>query len=50
MALDVNEAVNLFSTLFMISIWACGFIAITYMLSVLRLVGQNVKKIRFFKR
>jgi len=48
--LDVGSAVDLFMNLFTLSIWAAGFIMVAYMLSILKVVGQTVKKIRFGRR
>ena len=50
MSLDVNEAINLFGTLFELSLWAVGFIAVAYMLAVLRVFGQRVKQIKLTRR
>lgn len=50
MALEIGEAVSLFSTLFQLSMWAVGFIAIAYMLATLRVFGQRVRQIKLFRR
>jgi hypothetical protein len=46
MTINVGDAVDLFSMLFNLSIWAVGFIMVAYMLAILRILGQKVKEIR----
>jgi len=50
MALNINEAVDLFMTLFNLSIWAVGFIAVAYVLGIMRLLASRVKQLRLTKR
>ena len=43
--LQISEAVDLFSTLFQLSLWAAGIIAVGYVLAVVGVISQHFKKI-----
>lgn len=50
MVLNVDDAVALFRTMFDLSIWAVGLIAIMYMLAVVRVLGQRFKNIKLLNK
>ena len=43
--LEISEAVDLFSTLFQLSLWAAGIIAVGYVLAVVQVIAQHFKRV-----
>ena len=46
MALDINEAVDLFLLMWELAFWAIGILCVAYFLKVLHILGQQVNKIK----
>lgn len=48
--LEIGPAMDLFGTMFQLALWASGFIAIAYVLAVVRVFAQKVKQLNPLKR
>lgn len=44
MALDIIEAVNLFSTMFTLTVWASGMIVVAYFMKIVRTVTKQSQR------